>query len=226
MLLTKLKMSAHDSFVVGPIALVLRLVVVGLVSSWSISHLVEASSSYRVEVVATSLIEVSIASSIVLEVASIVLIASPEAASSSSAITTTSPSALIAIIPLYTLEGKLHDLWRNRIIWLSQFRVSVSKMASLAKDAIVVGLEMSAPIRFVFLVDLVFTVLIHLLRVEVLLLIELIVLGLTHVHLIHLLLLHHVHLVRHHAWLHLHLHVVAHGHVRHLIRCVHLQFIL
>lgn len=101
-------------------------------------------------------------------------------------------------------------------------------MAPLSKDAVIVSFKMSAPIRFVFLVDLVFAMLTNLLGVKVLLLLELVcVLGLSHVHLIHLLLLlHHLHLVWHHAWLHLHLHVVTwHRHIVHLIRCVHLQLI-
>lgn len=220
-------MSAHDSFVVWPISWVLWLAVLILESALVISHLVEATSTATIEIIATSLIEVS-ASPVVLVVASSVLLTSSEATSAPAAIAPTSSGPLIAIIPLHTFQSKLHKLLWNWIVRLSQFGISVSEMAPLSEDAVIVSFEMSAPIRFVFLVDLVFAVLTNLLGVEVLLLLELVrVLGLSHVHLIHLLLLlHHLHLVWHHAWLHLHLHVVTwHRHIVHLIRCVHLQLI-
>ena len=235
-LLTKFKMSAHNSFVIGTAAsgILLWLSVLRLESSLGISHLVEASSTTTNDIVATSLIEVS-ASSAVLVVASSILLTSSETTSSStstvsSSATTAASSSLIAVVPLHTFQSELHELLRNRIIGLSQFGVAVSKMAPLAEDAVVVSLKMPTSFGFVLLVDLILAVLTNLLWVEVLLLLELVsVLGLTHSHLIHLLLLlHHLHLVWHHTRLHLHLHSIVlsrHLHIVHLIRCVHLQLI-
>ena len=227
-------MSTHNSFVIGTAATsrILWLVVLWLESSLGISHLVvESTSTASMNIVATSLIEVS-ASSAVLVVASGILLTSSEAASTSTTIsstTTAASSSLIAVVPLNTLQSELHEFGRNRIVRLSQFGVSMSKMASLCEDTVLMSFKMSTSFSFVLLIDLILAMLTNLLWVEVLLLLELVsVLWLTHVHLIHLLLLlHHLHLVWHHTRLHLHLHIVLprHLHIVHLIRCVHLQFI-
>lgn len=213
-------MSAHHSFVVRAL---LWLLVLEILSN---SHRVEATSHavLSMERVTTSLIEVSSYSPIHI-VSSTVLLITSEAAPPSSAVTSTTPSPLIAVVPLDTLEGKLHHLWRNRVIRLSQFCVSVRKMAPLAQNTITVRLEMPAPLSLVLLVDLIFSILAHL--IEILLLLKLVGVRQAHIHLAHLLLLHHLHLVGHHTWLHLHLHVMAHhGHIVHLVRCVHLNLIM
>lgn len=110
-------MSAHHSFVVVALGWLLVIIV-------AVSHLVVETTSrwiLALHLVATSWIKVSASSAAILVISSAVLLTSSESTPTPASITSATSSPLVAVVPLYALERKLHYFRGDLVIWLSQF---------------------------------------------------------------------------------------------------------
>ena len=148
------KMSAFDGLIVGSrtslvILLIVEILVLHVVERLALTKVVAVTAASLVHVVAPH---------------AVITTSSPQTShiSSTSSILLKSTSAsgvlllLLAYLLLLGFEGNCHLFGGHRVIWLSQFFLTMGEMTPVSERTIIVLLEMSAKVCFVFIIDLVF----------------------------------------------------------------------